>query len=621
MEKKIIGDAGKLSTKALKRIIKDNRDIREFQEALMSRIKEYNQHARTFDRPEEHRRYDAISRLIVGDEKCAALAFDGEKLYVSTNQNNHRDDTTSIKIRFEMKGNRNNTFLKVKPIICLYHDDKLCGEFYSGKKIKYKRTEYIKKQIIGHANIDLQSADGGLKQYKLPVVTDIKVVKMFTNNATSFKFTTQFSEHKIDGLPEISTHLSLKPSFQFAIEPYAQHSGDKIETAFIIDSTSKIDPFRHRVEKLIEHLQMVALIALREKQKIFDDEKIRDAKFMCEEHRAPFLNQSLAWEARSWMPEGYKITIHPYDRREEQEDKEKFDREKAQLNELSMWIEALCNDFLQEKKIHDIGRVGSGFVKLWKNKLIQKIKKEEFSAPMFVKVNPEAFLDKVWHYFRDIEKLEEYVEEDVREEGLFSKMLLKDFVPYGKKTMVEVIDHLEDGVHAEMRLLYKFMNMKQEGFYISTSKLCCASCSLAINIGNKFGISGTHCQGFKWPLGQELHNEDFLKKFLGEALFEKYSALGEELKFNDGKNIAYYQKKDIAYHIVESISQLEGGVQQYSSNEVSHIAEDSDEEEFLSNSGCNLDDILHSFPYNAQMLERADEFYCSALLGCAIINI
>jgi hypothetical protein len=36
---------------------------------------------------------------------------------------------------------------------------------------------------------------------------------------------------------------------------------------------------QHRVEKLIEHLQMVALIALREKQKIFDDEKIVPCAF------------------------------------------------------------------------------------------------------------------------------------------------------------------------------------------------------------------------------------------------------------------------------------------------------------------------------------------------------
>jgi hypothetical protein len=56
MKQKNIGDASKLSTKALKRIIKDNQDIKEFQEALLSRIKEYNQHARTFERPEEHRR-------------------------------------------------------------------------------------------------------------------------------------------------------------------------------------------------------------------------------------------------------------------------------------------------------------------------------------------------------------------------------------------------------------------------------------------------------------------------------------------------------------------------------------------------------------------------------------
>jgi hypothetical protein len=569
------GNVSDLKPKHLKTIIESDQDcLKKFTELLEQRIKSNNSTAGTFDRAEEHRRYDAISRLIVGDETCAATAFNGEKLFVSTNNNNHRQDATIVKITSVMKGGSVPEEIEVIPVISLYHDKRLVKRLEAQEKVVYKVSESPYDKFLGMAYAKV-SLGHFTSRMEVPVFCRMKTVSLSTKQNTVFKYKVDFDEHQIQGLPELELNMSIHKDFKFEIEEYATYSGEKIETDCLMKMHNKIDPFRYRVEKLVEHLQMVALIELRKEEGVFGEQKIEEARNLCEGRKKFFLNQSMFWEARGWIDKNHAISIHPYDSREDAKDKGKFDLEKARLDALNNFIKSLSDNFYDKMKELDVMKIDSNFVKSWKDDVIERISIGEFSCPDFVKVNPSAFMEKVWQYFCDIEKLEEYVREDVQRKGLFAKMFLKETGPFEEKKMVEIVDDLADGVHAEMRLLHKFMDTETKDFYISTSKLCCALCNLAINIGNKFGISGTHGKGFKWPLDSALTQDKFLKKFLGPDLFKIYNSMKDDVEYNH--NI--YNKKDVAIKIIESISQFDGGAAQYSSNFVGDIATESDSED------------------------------------------
>ena len=565
------GKESELTTKVLKKILQGNEDLSQFKDALYERVKEHNKIAGTdHNRAEESRRLDAIARLLVGEETCVAVAFDSDqgKIYISSNRNDHRRDSIKLEVKAIVSKGKGNNTINIKPVTYLYYDDKFIKKIESDREIEYQ-YQHPQARILCQVTV---SPYGELKSI-LPIRAEYLPETLSSSQNLTTEHVISYTEHEIPDLPDITIRNIL---FRYIPPIDPRYAGSPQEVQCISGNT-KIDLLTRRIEKLIEHLQFVALIAFREKEGVFEQTKIDEAKQICQRHRVDFLKQSLYWEAKKWAGAQGK----PYDKWDESEGMLKF-------------IETLMQDFTTFMHSKHNPKVTGRLVESWKDKVIHKIKTQKFIVPKFVDNKPEDFMNKAWRYFCDIEKLEAYITEDVAKGGLLSDLLLKESGPYQPKKSIEVVDLLENNVHAEMRLLYHFIETGSKKFYIAITKLCCALCHLAVKIVHNFDVAGTHGKGFEWLLSQECTNEEFLQKFLGEDLFQKFKTLNGTIIYQKSTS---YNKQKLALKIIEAIAQFNGGVDNFSKNMVEDYAEESDDEDNIS-PPASIESILLPYPFD-----------------------
>ena len=532
----------KLTGKDLEKLFATgNEELRTFARDLYARVREFNPNREVYDRELIDRRFDALARLLVGDEVCASIAFNGDNLLISTNLDNHHTHHITYSINCVIKaGSLIETGYVMQPVLYFSH---------SGSQIR------------------LGPIPGPLVHYHF----DSSLGMLRTNNNTNIRIVIDPADHLIPFLPAVDIGITavLNEIIPLPMTPVII-SGQQIflkiprfyetdveEKTQFNDLSTAIDPLVRRAQVLVEHLSFIALVRVRELEGV-DLPSIGKINDAIEKNRAKFLEQSLAWEAASWYNSKKKLLNF------------RDLNDKATLEnrlELSVLLRFLSEDFYQYREAHYSDSISS-LVRQWGLSVLDRIKTVEISIPKFMEESGfdiTRFLGRALRYFIDLEKIECFVRDDVEGNGALAIKLLKSEGPGKIKSLVKIVDGvLGGGIHTEIRLLCDILLSGKKVSYIGISMLSCPMCKVALET-NKEGaftgtakaiISGIHASLFgKWPLGSLLVNKKFLKVFLGDQLYEQFEDLGECIVKEGNKNVTY-DGEDWAVLMIESLGVL-----------------------------------------------------------------
>lgn len=492
--------------------INSDETIKEFLREFYHRLYNLN-HSRTVTdesyRPVENRRLDAMARLLVGGETCAAVAFDGKNLLVSTNSNSHPSDRINVDVKLLLKKGSSPR-------------NKIDGQFvYYISYNNNAKTVRVLGEDIAYNNIN-----GWMIPERDIIKTSIPA-----------------SLHMIPFLEGLPIDISQKLTTRFRCpDPHGLSLPEDVETDTPNKFNTLYSPLKRRAEVLIDHMSLIAQAKQHEELKYTPSHKKKKSKrnktkannpnnfreklkIAIEQSRQRMLIQSLSWEATKWF----------HDLTPSKQKKINFNREtvSAEVNE---FIEILNSKFEELRNSQTEGLLSSIRVTEWFTQMINDIKLNKIPSkiPDCIKLDPDLFMGRAWRYFIDLIKLEEFVRALDKENPLFEK-LLEEKGPTVSKNLPKIVDDLKDGVHAEMRILWYTREKKVP--YIATSLLCCAHCGVMMHGCNVQEISGRHGRAYdKWWFAAEFFRDTrFLKAFLGEKLHTQFTNFSESLNLSFGE--------------------------------------------------------------------------------------
>lgn len=506
--------------KQIKAILNNDEDLRLFVTSFYDRLMKANPDRETFPRDLPDRRLDAMARLLVGDEVCSALAFDGERLLIATNNNGHSQDRIQYKISYLVKADRNQEdSYEFYPVLYLSYNNSSAIKFQKDVPLKYNYISDTNSFAL--ASNSIIKFDLAPEEHQIPFFAALPVgitIDVKCDIPTNHIFKNPYSDFK--------KYMHGKDSHEFP-----PLSMEVAENALI-----------RRSETLIQHAGAAALWG--QQQETMTPEQLQQYNDVIDKHRKDVLMQSLAWEISKWYSKDY-----------EYQDFSEYKRD-PKKDELYRFMEILNEDFNLYKKQHN-DLVDRKLAENWFNDIKHRIVSDTITAPSYVKDKINSFHGE--QYFTDLAKLEDFF----ITEGKNNTQLAGLFIQYGnphnidRKTFIQVIDDLEDGVHAEIRILHHFLQKNKIPEYIAVALLCCPLCKLVMDAEKIEEIPGIHATAFpKWVFPDALKNNvTFLKNFFGEELHKEF----ERLKDVDKKNAAQKTEKasKLIFEIIESIGTLE----------------------------------------------------------------
>lgn len=576
--------------------------IREFIRAFhMLLAQENEKRVISKKRTELERKTDALGRLLTGDEACAAVAIDGEKIFIGSNRNDHSTGTLSVKLiglivragstqdnmriagRFEIK-TKTKTFTLIS------------------RNIEYNRLNSLPPiETLSPSFIDAYYYFGGLK----PEEQIIEFIFPYTGSDTA---------HEIAEYPyPITVRISLSKTI-----PGILFEGISDKDWEITDGLKApifkftLDPLRRRAETIFGHLGLIALYNLKGRPEV----KL-DFQGIVSRNRVRVIMQTLAWEAPSWFGSmtdklrEYEYVPPPGVKGKTRKTGESaWKKKKQELQHFHDFIKEMTEDLLRylhprellNKSAYDrltkkaranpkvfFSRhalkyhISESIAKWVKEKKEQIDKGTLTNLPEFMvtaKEKAKTFFDRTKLYFYDLLKLETFVTEEAMKnlsiaeviasigaklviENLDDSLLLSNSF-FKKGASIEIIDELANGVHVELRLFYHLKaherlqhNVKLP--YFGITSLCCVNCHQFLR---SFGVdyvegkryrAGTHAQHYpNWVFDPVFQQEEYLQKFFGKT-YEIFNRLSGEFTYNGVTK----SKKSWALYIIEDLGTLE----------------------------------------------------------------
>lgn len=494
-----------------------NSDLLGFTKEFYELLEKENPHRITFSRSTKDARLEGLSRLLVGDETCVALALDGEHMLVASNRNNHLDLQVSVEPDFFILPNssyKDGFLIQPECRVCIIKES---------KKYEFRQLE---DPIKYNLRIDTLVPVKDFFQFKPSQKLILEWQQLgFQPVLSGMAYTFSLAE-----IPEATSFF-----FQSICRIEEQHSNpldfkaiDKIGMRSLLPKTN-IDPFRRRIDVVLQHLAFACQITLRRNKDL-----ALDGKVALEKQRARLLQQTFAWEVAKWF--GKNRDLRDYTDAQKDKFKETVD------NFISLIYENFCScssNFNMEERLKQIK---------------EKIRTGNIVVPQMLGSQIKRFLKDFHRYLKDIEKIESFVVDDTKRNGSFSSFLINRVSPYLPSPVI-ILDDLENNVHAEMRVIWHFFRDKKTPGYLAISKLCCAHCTLVVKQLNITAVCGSHGKAYpNWKLSEAfIKDKKFLKRILGESLYKKYVSLIKKNIMFDG---VQYSKGYIALLIVQSIATL-----------------------------------------------------------------
>ena len=505
--------------KGVKNYIEPSKFLAEWTRDFYARLIFYNPGYEVFSRGVDDRRFDALARLLVGNETCAAVGFNGTNILIATNQAHHEEKKIHYQIDFSLIGDNDfNQGIVIQPILRLFYNNQFIVQL-----------------------------DGNVVQYQYDHINGL----YYNISLTDLNFYIDSVDHGIPSLPSINIPFSLKSIIPAPPQINPEDFINLISNGYIVNGINKnvsIEPLARRIDKLFFlPLRLLAKIILeRREDKLYEFETSSNMVEWLES----FLHDSLVWETATWY-------------RNENINPRNFADNNMTI--IRQFVTLLNEDYIKFKEKNDILIPATKAVKLWASIVIAKILTGDLVAPLFIASNPAFFMERALRYFEDIDKLLDFVKNDALENRNFAKMLASEVIVYPPKpSKIPVIikDSLPEGTHAELRVLWESIKNTKTLKYIATSKLCCPLCNL---IFKTFGIehitnldgenhSGGHGKIYPWILPDEFYNDnDFMIAFLGEDLFASLLSM-------DGKNVKLhsvnYTTIELIKLIIESLGRF-----------------------------------------------------------------
>lgn len=482
-----------LTGRQLKFILQD-RDLLNFARELYALLAGANPNRITNPRERENRRLDAFARLLVGDETCAAVAFDGDHILIATNKNIHEKLDASWSIDIHLVPGAYYQCLLCKPWLNI--------SFNNGPLIHIPSQEVFYRPFL-----PVSVYPGGNTRILAPVLRP---------DVDRVTFRIPPETHLIPNIPEIALPSVLSSEIPLGPRGVTIISPGVISHTQFRNMHTYLDPLRRRAEVILEHLSFVA----RANALPLNSELRERALQAAEANRTRVLSQSLAWEAAEWYM--YQGDLRNYVDSERDNFKEQVDR----------FISQLCEDFSRFKKANHIVKATSSVVRAWWSTIIDRVEKDGISKPNFIRsVNEDKkFMDFAYRYFIDLEKLEAYIADDVKSQGRLTALLTQKNPSELPMILPLTPGETEEDLHAEVRILLYLLENHKSIPYIATSMLCCCHCSLVMKQFGIKEISGRHGKMFAgWVLARKfIENEEFLKRLFGERLYAEYCRLKTE---------------------------------------------------------------------------------------------
>jgi hypothetical protein len=502
--------------------VKDQ-ELAEFTKSFCHRLAEYNPKRDSFPREQEARRFDAMARLLVGNEICAAVSFDDKNLLIATNKISHSENVLHVRTNILIKEEVGTNQYQVNPIIYIALNDSIPTRI----EIDKYSTHYLRKQD--------------------------QTLNLAPNSPSIIEFVLSPEQHKIPNLRKFTITSTIEKKISLAGTTCDKFKRDIFlsngqgKEIFAYEDYIPENSLSRRADTLAKYLANIVLLKQSEEQ--IEEKELLLLKDVIKDYRHIVLMNSLAWEASYW----YKKNVGAQDR---------FYLN-SKVNGISKFISIMNENFSEFKLNYNNNTNKVRLVNAWGKELIQKIKDNKICIENFLKEDIESFIKKASKYFVDLIKLEEFFEVESSKNSILAQLFMKYDKPDSDKKLIKIIDHHEDGVHCEIRILCYYLQQGGMPKYIATSLLCCAYCklvmdSLKIEIIDTDSeiISGTHARTYgNWILPSFLKDNDkYLELFLGDSLYELLQKLKNVNTVCNEKSVS---KADLALKIIENIASLD----------------------------------------------------------------
>lgn len=473
---------GKGKGKKLRTFLKEssNKDLREFTGKFFCALKKSNPVREERKVSAEDEILDVMARLLVGDEKCAAIAISGHEILLATNEPIHIDDSLkyqkSFKVlakypgRYVLEFTDTLEYAKLgQPTITIPRSSKpVIYQFFAADQ------EF--RVIEGNPNIEFSYREFGVEGGAICVRAELK------KDAVNFNLLCALPIN--EEIPILNQHCT------------------------------PLNPLRRRTMQLIRNLALIAHSILTKP----DMEKEIHDYFEQHNKWASFLGNSLSYELAQ-MKE-YREYIDPYSF--------SVSDESNSMNDMFRFYEWLNADYQRYR--HETRQVTSVVsISEWLDYIAANIQTEIIPAPAFIKRSFDKFIEMAKKYLVALVRIENFVTSDAKKRGKLAQILVDERLFEEGIAFVKVIDGIT-GVHAEMRLLeHHLQNHPDTRNYYGITMLCCALCTHTMKQFQVVDYRGSHTTLFGgWGLGQFLEQPKYLKVFLGEELWSNYEKLREQ---------------------------------------------------------------------------------------------
>ncbi len=480
-------DKGKL-TNILRSIVQDA-ELLDFARRLYTLLAQVNPDRQVYQRGREQQMLDALARLLVGDETCAAVAFDGEHLLIATNEDVHEKHESVWSVNMDVMFGTKTSFI-VRPQLNI--------SFNKNPSMRIP-AEDISWDLFLRSDLD---ARGKI----------LRTDQVIVSNVDRVVFTIPPERHNIPSLSlDITMPCTLNREIVMPVGTPIP-IGTTLPTQFHNIHTH-LDPLERRVQTIINHFSFV----IHANDPSLDEAVRKKGLQLAERGRENVLKQSLAWEAAKWYRYDYAKDIREYSDSKKRNFKSQVDEFVSQLN----------RDFLCFKKENQITQTTSFVVKQWWKTVVEKIKLGELHKPDFIQAN-DKFIKFAYRYFIDLENLEEYFIESFKSNGKLALLLAKESL-FKDMELPIILDGDGQKLHAEMRIFLRSLLTHKPLPYIATTKLTCCHCNLIAQLlGIK--VNGRHGKIHIWKaeaLIKELVKEDdtLLRPIFGKELYDIYSRM------------------------------------------------------------------------------------------------
>lgn len=558
---------------------------------------------KTFNRDFKYRVQDAINRIIVGNERCCASTFYQGRYYVAANLDEYQKQNLYVRFTLKLTHKILNTSYEIHPEL---HISVKEGENCKELIIKGKA---VLCEVI--ANRKVLVVDNEIQTFSLQSLQDI--INDFQDNES------------ISRLCSESFPIQLFRWYEKQLNGYE----DCVEIGTFI-SNSLRTRYEQLINYItgIRNLNTLLEVFMWNESTEIKEEDISKAASKIADSVCELLFHSIFWKASSWCSiKNIKAFGRNLESQESssffQEFKKFFDKfyrswkdlksQKKGTNFVQSNYEEWMQDCLQKVKSEEL-IIPESFVKKYQTK-------ENNGS--------ERFLFYCTRYLIDIEELERYIIRDDQIGGSLAKWIVsshmnKDF------NGLQFVESSDKELHAEMKLFVKFLTSGdlQKLEYISTSLLCCPHCYFTLKrfkfaesikadhssksykvdssleqLFTAFGIkslldnekiveaflgeqseltndrkgegtsqssrvNGYHGQvSTSWRIPSIIrNNEDNLRTFIGESLYEEYKTVRTE-KIEGPYNFKAANQGEFALEMIENIGR-------YSTDELMELIEE-----------------------------------------------